>query len=143
MDLNNFIEPEPLKMTPYTAFVVFAAGILFSNFFFNTIMMKKTLEGPPVSYKDYFSGRFPIHMVGVLGGAIWGTGNLLNLLAAGKAGPAVSYGLGQGATLIAAIWGVLVWKEFKQAKGKVTGLLIGMFSCFIIGLIMIIFSGAS
>ena len=143
MDLNNFVDPEPLKMTPYTAFVVFAVGIFVSNFLFNTIMMKKPLEGPPVSYKDYFSGRFSLHLVGVLGGAIWGTGNLLNLLAAGKAGPAVSYGLGQGATLVAAIWGVLVWKEFKHAKGKVTGLLIGMFACFIVGLILIIFSGAS
>jgi glucose uptake protein len=143
MDLNNFIEPEPQKMTPYTAFVVFAAGILFSNFFFNTIMMKRTLEGPPVSYKDYFRGPLSIHVVGVLGGVIWGIGNLLNLLAAGTAGPAISYGLGQGATLVAAIWGVVVWKEFKYAKGKVTGLLIGMFTCFIIGLILIIISGAS
>jgi glucose uptake protein len=143
MDLNNFEAPDALKMTPYTAFVVFAVGILLSNFFFNTIMMKKPLDGPPVSYKDYFSGRFSLHLVGVLGGAIWGTGNLLNLLAAGKAGPAVSYGLGQGATLVAAIWGVLVWKEFKHAKGKVTGLLIGMFTCFIVGLILIIYSGAS
>lgn len=143
MDLNNFEQPEALKMTPYTAFVVFAIGIFFSNFFFNTIMMKRPLEGSPVSYKDYFSGRFGLHLVGVLGGIIWGTGNLLNLLAAGKAGPAVSYGLGQGATLVAAIWGVLVWKEFRQAKGKVTGLLIGMFACFIIGLILIICSGAS
>ncbi|RYZ39529.1 MAG: multidrug DMT transporter permease [Sphingobacteriales bacterium] len=143
MDLNNFIDPEPLKMTPYTAFVVFAVGIFISNFVFNTVMMKKPLEGAPVSYKNYFSGRFSLHLVGILGGAIWGTGNLLNLLAAGKAGPAVSYGLGQGATLVAAIWGVLVWKEFKHAKGKVTGLLLGMFACFIIGLILIILSGAS
>jgi len=143
MDLNNFVDPEPLKMTPYTAFVVFAIGIFASNFIFNTIMMKKPIEGTPTTYKDYFSGRFPLHLVGILGGAIWGIGNLLNLLAAGKAGPAVSYGLGQGATLVAAIWGVLVWKEFRHAKGKVTGLLLGMFACFIIGLILIIMSGAS
>jgi glucose uptake protein len=142
MDLNNFVNPEPLKMTPYTAFVVFAVGIFASNFIFNTVMMKKPLEGSPVSYKDYFSGKFSLHLVGVLGGAIWGIGNLLNLLAAGKAGPAVSYGLGQGATLVAAIWGVLVWKEFRHAKGKVTGLLLGMFACFIVGLILIIVSGA-
>jgi glucose uptake protein len=142
MDLNNFVQPESLKMTPYTAFVVFAVGILASNFFFNTVMMKRPLEGPPVTYKNYFSGKFSLHLVGVLGGAIWGIGNLLNLLAAGKAGPAVSYGLGQGATLVAAIWGVLVWKEFKQAQGKVTGLLIGMFACFILGIVLIIFSGA-
>jgi glucose uptake protein len=141
MDLSNFAAPEPLKMTPYTAFVVFAVGILASNFIFNTVMMKRPLQGPPLSYKTYFSGRLSLHLVGALGGIIWGIGNLLNLLAAGKAGPAVSYGLGQGATLIAAIWGVLIWKEFKNAKEKVSGLLAGMFACFLIGLILIIISG--
>jgi len=142
MDLNHFATPEPLKMTPYTAFVVFSVGILASNVVFNTVMMKRPLEGSPLSYKSYFDGKFSLHLVGVLGGAIWGTGNLLNLLAAGKAGPAVSYGLGQGATLVAAIWGVVIWKEFKNAKGNVTGLLTGMFACFIAGLILIIISGA-
>lgn len=142
MDLNNFVNPEPLKMTPYSASVVFATGILISNFLFNTILMRKPIEGPPVSYRDYFSGKFSLHTVGILGGAIWGTGNLFNLVAAGKAGPAVSYGLGQGATLVAAIWGVLVWKEFKGSQKKVTGLLAGMFACFVIGLALIILSGS-
>lgn len=142
MDLSNFVDPAPLKMTPYTAFVIFALGILASNVVFNTIMMKRPMEGNPLSYKGYFSGRFSMHMVGILGGIIWGIGNLLNLLAAGKAGPAVSYGLGQGATLVAAIWGVLIWKEFRNAKQKVGGLLMGMFACFIVGLLLIIYSGA-
>ena len=142
MDLENFVNPAPLKMTPYSAFVVFAIGILISNLLFNTVMMKKPLEGPPLTYKMYFRGKFSLHLIGIFGGAIWGLGNLFNLLAAGKAGPAISYGLGQGATLVAAVWGVLVWKEFKQAKTNVDGLLIGMFLCFIIGLAFIIRSGA-
>jgi glucose uptake protein len=142
MDLEHFTNPEPLKMTPYSASVVFAVGILLSNFVFNTILMCKPIEGTPVTYSDYFSGRFGLHLVGILGGAIWGIGNLFNLIAAGRAGPAVSYGLGQGATLVAAIWGVLVWKEFKGSQQKVTGLLIGMFVCFILGLALIIMSGS-
>ena len=142
MDLEHFTNPAALKMTPYSASVVFAAGILISNFLFNTILMRKPIEGPPVTYTDYFSGRFGLHIVGILGGVIWGIGNLFNLIAAGKAGPAVSYGLGQGATLVAAIWGVLVWKEFKGSQKNVTGLLIGMFLCFILGLVLIIMSGS-
>jgi len=142
MDLNNFVDPEPLKMTPYSAFVVFAIGILVSNLLFNTVMMKKPIEGSALTYKEYFKGKFSLHLIGILGGAIWGLGNLFNLLAAGKAGPAISYGLGQGATLVAAVWGVLVWKEFKQAKANVRGLLAGMFICFILGLALIIISGA-
>jgi glucose uptake protein len=142
MDLNNFVNPEPLKMTPYSAFVVFAIGILVSNILFNTVMMKRPIEGPPLNYKQYFTGKLSLHLIGILGGAIWGVGNLFNLLAAGKAGPAVSYGLGQGATLVAAIWGVFVWREFKYAKKSVNALLAGMFICFILGLAFIIISGA-
>jgi glucose uptake protein len=143
MDLNDFVNPSAGKMTPYTASVAFAAGILVSNIFFNTIMMKKPVEGPSISYSEYFKGRVGLHLVGLLGGSIWALGNLFNLIAAGKAGPAVSYGLGQGATLIAAIWGVLVWKEFKNASPKVVLLLAGMFVFFIAGLGLIIASGGS
>src|SRR5690606_34772546 len=100
-------------------------------------------EGEPVSYSSYFKGRLPLHLVGVLGGTIWGLGNLFNLIAAEKAGPAVSYGLGQGATLIAAIWGVAVWKEFKNAPRQVNILLAGMFFFFICGLGLIIYAGTS
>ena len=78
--------------------------------------MRKPIEGPPTGYSEYFSGRFKTHMVGILGGLIWGLGNSFNLIAAGKAGAAISYGLGQGATLVAALWGVFVWKEFKNAS---------------------------
>ncbi len=143
MDLNNFENPEALKMTPYSAFVVFAIGIVISNLIFNTIMMRRPIEGAPVSYKEYFKGKFSIHLVGILGGIIWGIGNLFNLIAAGKAGPAISYGLGQGATLIAAIWGVLVWKEFRNSSKEVFGLITGMFIFFLIGLSLIIYSGLS
>jgi glucose uptake protein len=143
MDLNNFVNPEAGKMTPYTASVIFSAGILISNLLFNSIMMRWPIEGPPVSYKEYFKGTGSLHAVGVLGGSIWALGNLFNLIAAGKAGPAISYGLGQGATLIAAIWGVLIWKEFKNSSPHVTGLLAGMFFFFIAGLGLIIFAGGS
>jgi glucose uptake protein len=141
MDLNDFVSPVSGKMTPYTACVVFSTGILISNLLFNTIMMKRPVEGPKLSYKEYFSGRKGLHLVGLLGGSIWALGNLFNLIAAGKAGPAISYGLGQGATLIAVLWGVLVWREFKNASPKIVGFLTGMFVFFIAGLGLIIISG--
>lgn len=143
MDLENFVSPAAGKMTPYTAVVIFSAGILISNFLFNSILIKKPLEGPPLSYAEYFRGRSGIHLVGLLGGAIWALGNIFNLIAAGKAGPAISYGLGQGATLVAALWGVIVWKEFKNASGGVMRLITSMFILFVLGLGLIIYSGAS
>jgi glucose uptake protein len=141
MDLEDFVHPAAGKMTPYTAVFIFSCGIFISNFLFNTILMKKPIEGPPVTYKQYFTPGFSIHLVGILGGLIWGLGNSFNLIAAGKAGPAISYGLGQGATLIAALWGVFVWKEFKNAPPGTNKLLLFMFLFFIAGLGLIIYSG--
>ena len=141
MDLENFHDPAPGLMTPYTAVVVFSLGILASNFVFNTILLRKPISGPPTSYREYFRGGFGTHMVGVLGGIIWGIGNSLNLIAAGKAGAAISYGLGQGATLVAALWGVFIWKEFRNAP-KGVDLMIGiMLVLFLVGIITIIIAG--
>lgn len=141
MDLNNFIHPAAGKMTPYTAVFIFSVGIFVSNFLFNTILMKRPFEGKPTGYIAYFRGKFKTHLVGILGGLIWGLGNSINLIAAGKAGPAISYGLGQGATLVAALWGVFIWKEFKNAPKGTNGLIAAMFIFFIIGLGVIIFAG--
>lgn len=141
MDLDNFINPAAGMMTPYTAVVVFSFGIFISNFLFNTILMKKPISGEPTNYKAYFKGKLSIHWVGILGGIIWGIGNSLNLIAAGKAGAAISYGLGQGATLIAALWGVFIWKEFKNSPKGTNGMLVIMFILFVLGLISIIYAG--
>lgn len=143
MDLNNFESPTPGMMTPYTAFFVFAIGMLISNFLFNTLIMKKPFVGAPVTYKDYFSGSFSTHLVGVAGGLIWGLGTVLSYMSAGKAGAAISYALGQGATMVAAFWGVFIWKEFKGASARVNVLLFFMFLLFISGLALIIVSGGN
>jgi len=141
MDLENFVSPADGKMTPYTAFVIFACGIVCSNVLFNSVLMRRPLDGPPISYREYLRGTFGVHLVGVLGGCIWGVGNLFNLIAAGKAGPAISYGLGQGATLVAALWGVLIWKEFKGSSTVVNVLVATMFILFITGLGLVIAAG--
>ncbi|MBQ7194912.1 MAG: multidrug DMT transporter permease [Bacteroidales bacterium] len=141
VDLSNFAAPAAGKLTPYTAMVIFSLGVFLSNFIVNTIVMRKPFVGEPVSYKQYFAGNFKTHLVGVLGGAIWGLGTALNYISAGKAGAAVSYALGQGAPMIAAIWGVFIWKEFKGAKKGVYGLLAVMFCLFVAGLSLIVVSG--
>jgi len=141
MDLSNFEQPAVGKMTPYTAVFVFSVGIFISNFVFNSILIYKPFEGAPTSYGAWFKGKFTLHLIGILGGLIWGVGNSFNLIAAGKAGPAISYGLGQGATMVAAFWGVFIWKEFKQKDTSTGGLITAMFVLFIAGLGMLIYSG--
>lgn len=142
MDLHDFIHPAAGKMTPYTAVFIFSIGVFVSNFLFNTILMRRPIEGSPTNYAAYFKGRFPTHLVGILGGLIWGLGNSFNLIAAGKAGAAISYGLGQGATLIAAFWGVFIWKEFRKAPKGTNRLIGAMFLFFIIGLACIVYAGS-
>ena len=138
---ENFIEPAAGKMTPYTAVVVFAVGLLLSNFIWNTILMRKPVSGEPVSYGDYFKKGNPrLHMIGILGGLIWGVGMSFSIIAAGAAGFAISYGLGQGATMIAALWGVFIWKEFKNAPKGTNPLIVLMFLFFFIGLGLIIWA---
>lgn len=141
MDLDNFESPAAGMMTPYTATVIFALGVFVSNFLFNTLLMKKPISGEPTDCKAYFQGKFSIHLVGILGGVIWAIGNSLNLIAAGRAGAAISYGLGQGATLVAALWGVFVWKEFKNAPKGTNVLLTMMFILFLAGIVSIIYAG--
>ena len=141
MDLDNFAAPAAGKATPYTAIFIFSLGVLLSNFLFNTLVMKRPFVGEPVSYKEYFKGNGKTHLVGMLGGAIWCLGTAFSYIASGKACAAISYALGQGAPMIAAIWGVFIWKEFKGAKKNVYWLLGLMFLFFIAGLGCIIVSG--
>lgn len=142
MDLDNFVAPAAGKMTPYTAVFVFAAGVFLSNFVFNTIAMKRPVEGAPVSFADYFKGDFRTHLVGILGGMIWCLGESFSMIASGKAGAAISYGLGQGATLVSALWGILIWKEFRGAPAASRRLNAGMFVLFLAGLGLLIYAGA-
>ncbi len=141
MDLENFVNPAAGMMTPYTAVVIFSLGVFISNFLFNSVLMKRPISGQPTNYKAYFKGKLSIHLVGVLGGIIWAVGNSLNLIAAGKAGAAISYGLGQGATLVAALWGVFIWKEFKNSPKGTNGMLAVMFALFVAGIVLIIYAG--
>lgn len=135
----DFDHPTAGKLTPYTAVVIFAIGALLSNVLLNTLLMKKPISGNPVGYTDYFRGSTKNHLMGIAGGLIWGTGLILSILSAGQAGYAISFGLGQGNAMIAAFWGVFIWKEFKNIAGT-SGLLTWMFVCYIVGLILIILS---
>lgn len=138
--VSDFNAPEIGKLTPYTALVVFAVGIVLSSFVFNTLQMKRPFMGSPVSFSDYFKGTAKDHLIGILGGAIWCVGMSLSIIASGKAGPAVSYGLGQGATVVAALWGIYIWKEFDNAPKGTKPLLNVMLLLYIVGLAMIIMS---
>jgi len=131
------------KLSPYSALVLFSAGVLASNFLWNSIVMAKPFSGTPVTYADYFrKGSTRLHLIGILGGVIWSIGMSLSIIASTAAGPALSYGLGQGATMIGALWGVFIWKEFKGAPAGTGRLLAAMFVLYLAGLGVLIASKA-
>ncbi|MEE4280032.1 MAG: multidrug DMT transporter permease [Halieaceae bacterium] len=137
----DFAAPAAGLMTPYSAGVVFALGLLLSNLLWLIPLQYKPISGEVAPLGEYFSKGTPrLHLVGILGGAIWCVGFSFSFIASGAAGPAISYGLGQGATMVAAFWGVFIWKEFKEAPDGTTGLIAAMFTLFIAGLALIVYS---
>jgi len=137
---SSFANPESGKLTPYSALFIFSLGILVSNLLFNSLLMRFPVTGKRASFGDYFKGSGRNHLVGIVGGMIWSVGMSFSIIASEKAGPAISYGLGQGATVVAAVWGIYVWKEFKSASASVQTLLRIMLALYVVGIITIIVS---
>ena len=125
---------------PYATSLFFAIGVAICAIPFNYLLMRKPLDGQsPVALSGYAQAKPVWHLWGILGGVIWCTGATLNFVASrtGVVGPAVSYSIGQGATMVTAAWGVFVWKEFAQAPAKAKGMLFWMFVLFLAGLTMV------
>ena len=127
---------------PYAIGFVFTVGVFLSTFVFNLFFMKFPVAGPPVTMREYFTGTGRQHWLGIVGGFIWAMGTIANFVAASapesvQVGPAISYAIGQGATMVSALWGLLVWKEFAGATGRVR-LLVGiMLVLFVCGLALV------
>jgi glucose uptake protein len=129
-------------LAPYSVGVLFGVGVFVTTLLYVPFFLNFPVEGEPLHAIVYFKGTVGQHLLGILGGAIWMIGGVCNFLASGapsklQVGPAVSYALGQGATMISALWGLLVWREFKGANERVKLLLVVMIVLFIAGLAMI------
>jgi glucose uptake protein len=127
---------------PYAVAFFFGLGVFGSTFVFNIYFMNLPIEGEPIGPKKYFRAPKAYHFWGVLGGVIWAIGGVSNFVAASaptevQVGPAISYALGQGATMISALWGVFVWKEFADGSPKANYLLAIMFLLFLCGLTLV------
>jgi glucose uptake protein len=103
---------------PYSAAVFLTLGALLSCFIWNLYFMKHPLVGEPVSFGEFFRGPASGHMLGLFGGFIWGTGTVFNLVAGSLTGVAISYAIGQSAPMVAALWGILAWKEFENSNSR-------------------------
>jgi glucose uptake protein len=125
---------------PYAVSFFFVCGVALCAIPFNYLLMRKPLDGkPPVSMSGYTQAKPSWHLWGVVGGVIWCTGATLNFVASrtGVVGPAVSYSIGQGATMVTAAWGVFAWREFATAPSRAKQLLFWMFILFLLGLTLV------
>ncbi|MGC1459579.1 MAG: GRP family sugar transporter [Steroidobacteraceae bacterium] len=124
-------------MTPYTVGVFFALGALACCFVFNVYLMRRPLVGAPVNASGYLRTSAGNHLLGLLGGCIWGLGIVFNLVASNLTGVAISYAIGQSAPMVAALWGVFVWHEFRGARTAARVNLVLMFAFFIAAIALV------
>jgi glucose uptake protein len=137
---TDFSPADDGKISSYTAVVFFSIGAIVSTIIVNPFFMAKPVQGEPVKMSQWLRGSPKAHLLGMLGGAIWCLGNSVSFMSVGAASPAISYGLSNAAPVVAALWGIFVWKEFKDAPKGTNLLLALMFVFYLIGLILIVYS---
>ena len=124
-------------LTPYTVAVAFTLASFVCCFVFLIWLMRRPLVGEPIGFGGYWSAPTSYHLLGVAGGVIWGVGTVFNLVAASLVGVAISYAIGQASPMVAALWGVFAWHEFRGSPAKAKLYLVGMFAAYVLALLLI------
>jgi glucose uptake protein len=126
----------PAHLVPYTVNFIFALGALTTAVPMSYLLMRKPVSGPQLDLRDYAAGGVRVHAWGIVGGIVWGLGTIANFVASSvpMIGPATSFAIGEGNTMISALWGVFIWREFNGANSRVKLLLGLMFLFFLLGL---------
>lgn len=124
-------------LTPYSSVVFLTLGALLSCFIWNLYFMKRPLVGEPVSLSGFFGGPRFGHLLGLLGGAVWGTGTVLNVVAGKVTSYAIAYAIGQSAPMVAALWGILAWKEFDGCGSRAKVYLVLMFVFYALAILLV------
>ena len=124
---------------PYSIGLLFAIGVFLSTFVFNLFFMNLPVSGEPIEIHAWFSGRGNRHLWGVLGGLLMYAG-VIAILASDRAegsariSAAIGCALGEGGIVIAALSGIVIWKEFEGADAKVKTYLALMLILLLIGI---------
>ena len=126
-----------VPLTPYNVAVFFTLGTLACCFVFNPILMRRPLAGAPIGFAGYRAAPTAYHVLGLVGGVVWGIGTVFNLVAASLVGVAISYAIGQASPMVAALWGVFAWREFKDSNARARLYLAGMFAAYVLALLLI------
>jgi glucose uptake protein len=124
-------------LASYGVMLLFTLGALVTATVMLPILMRRPVQGPPVRWNDYVQGSRWNHAMGYAGALVWATGSMLNFIGAEKVGVALAVAIGQANPLVAALWGIFVWKEFRDAGKKSHWLLGAMFVLYLLGLVIL------
>jgi glucose uptake protein len=121
---------------PYSLLFLFAVGVIGSTFVLNLFFMNLPVEGDPLEIADYIRTPIKNHFLGALGGAVWALGAAAIFVAKTPKGdihPNVVLAalLSHAAPIVAALWGLLIWKEFKGGDSRakaLAGIMIVLFA---------------
>ena len=134
---KDFAHPAAGKLTPYTALALFVGGILASNPVVEQVL-RHFADSPEAAQVRYREVPARQHAVGIGSGVVWGVGMAALLLASTEAGSAISFGLSQGATIVAVLWGLFTWHEFRDAPAPAFRWLWAMGVAYVLGVGLIV-----
>lgn len=118
---------------PYAILFLFGIGVFFSTIIYNLYFINLPVHGEATEFGAYLKSSLGTHLLGMIGGLIWCVGAAANFIASAapvgaQVGHLSSFVLAQGAAVVAALWGVLVWKELKDSGAfPLVGLMIASF----------------
>ena len=123
--LTGLATTEEIGLGPYALTVLCGVGLVVSTFVYNLFFMNLPLEGEPLEVLDYLKGSLRGHFFGWLGGMVWCTGILAGWVA--YLNPVgvpygVSYALAGGGAVLASLWGLVAWRDFKAGGGMEKGM---------------------
>lgn len=113
-----------IGLGPYSLGFLFALGAFLSTFMYDLFLMNLPVDGEPLEIPEYFRGTIKNHLLGVVGGALWGLGMVAGFVAlaapqSAHPGRAIENAVGASAVLVAALWGIFAWKELRGGDGRV------------------------
>lgn len=119
----------------YTVSTLFMLGACLTTAIAMPILVRRPFVGEPGELGGYLKGPAMAHVLGLLAGVVWCVGTVFNYVSAGMVGVAISVGIGSGAPMVGALWGVFVWREFAQGSRMSKNLIAAAMVLYTVGVV--------
>jgi len=119
----------------YTVSFYFMVGAMLATALVVPILLAHPLFGDKGSLGGYLQGSLTWHVLGLVAGGIWCFGTVVNFLSGKLVGMAISWGIGSSASMVAALWGIFLWKEFANSGRSAKILIAVSLFCYLMGVV--------